>query len=198
MPRFSETEKELIKSNMMQEAHQLFIHKGLKNTSLEELTSAVSVAKSSFYVFFESKEQLYLDLLVREGEAIEQEVWPKVSREEGLREAIIVYLREMSFALDTHILTRRLITKLEEYQLVSRKLNAAYSATENLRSIVPLIEFIQKYKELDQLIDEEVDVIAAVFRACLTMVIHRKDVGEEVYPRVQDILFSAVANELVK
>ncbi|MED4402005.1 TetR/AcrR family transcriptional regulator [Metabacillus fastidiosus] len=196
MPKFTEAEKEKIRLDMMHTAHQCFIAKGLKNTSIEEITSSVSIAKSSFYVFFESKEMLYLDLLVSEGEEIERRVWPKVEQEKDVREAIKIYLREMSDALESSILTQRLITNLEEYTVVSRKIDPQYSLTKTLRSIVPLMEFIKKNKELKTIVDEEIEVISGVIRACLAMVIHKKDLGEEIYPKVQEIMFNAVANQL--
>lgn len=196
MPKFSEVEKERIRLEMMRIAHQYFIAKGLKNTSIEEITSSVSIAKSSFYVFFESKEILYLELLAFEGEEIERRVWPKVEEAKDVREAIKVYLHEMSSALESNILTQRLITNLEEYNMVSRKINYQYSATKTLRSIVPLMEFINKNKELKKLINKDIEVIAGVIRAALAMIIHKKDFGEDIYPKVQEILFNAVANEL--
>jgi AcrR family transcriptional regulator len=198
VPKFTETEKEKIRLEMMHAAHQYFITKGLKNTSIEEITSSVSIAKSSFYVFFESKEMLYLELLALEGEEIERRVWPKVKEEKDIREAIKVYLQAMSSELESKVLTRRLITNLEEYNMVVRKVNPQYSATETLRSIVPLMEFIKENKEAKYLIDEDIEVIAGVTRAALAMIIHKKDVGEKIYPKVQEILFNAVANELTK
>lgn len=198
VPKFTETEKEKIRLEMMHAAHQCFITKGLKNTSIEEITSSVSIAKSSFYVFFESKEMLYLELLALEGEEIERRVWPKVKEEEDIREAVKVYLKAMSSELESKVLTRRLITNLEEYNMVVRKVNPQYSATETLRSIVPLMEFIKENKEAKYLIDEDIEVIAGVTRAALAMIIHKKDVGEKIYPKVQEILFNAVANELTK
>ncbi|MCM0651004.1 TetR/AcrR family transcriptional regulator [Clostridium swellfunianum] len=198
MPKFTEIEKERIKSEMMLVAHKFFITKGLKNTSIEDITSSVSIAKSSFYVFFESKEMLYLELLVFEGEEIERLVWPKVEKEKNVREAIKVYLYEMSSALESNILTQRLITNLDEYNMVTRKINPQYSATRTLRSIVPQMDFIKKNKELKKLIDEDIEVIAGVIRSALAMIIHKKDVGEKIYPKVQEILFNAVANELTK
>jgi AcrR family transcriptional regulator len=198
MPKFTETERKRIRQDMMHAAHQCFIAKGLKNTSIEEITSSVSIAKSSFYVFFESKEMLYLELLAFEGEEIERRVWPRVEEENDVREAIKVYLHEMSSALESHVLTQRLITNLEEYNMVSRKVDPQYSATKTLRSIVPLMEFIKKNKDLEKLINEDIEVIAGVIRAALTMIIHKKDIGEDIYPKVQEILFNAVANEITK
>lgn len=198
MPKFTEAEKEKIRLEMMRNAHQCFIAKGLKNTSIEEITSSVSIAKSSFYVFFESKEMLYLELLAFEGEEIERRVWPKVEGEKDICKAIKIYLQEMSSALESNILTQRLITNLEEYNMVTRKINNEYSATKTLRSIVPLMEFIKKNKGSDKLINEDIQVIAGVIRAALAMVLHKKDLGENIYPRVQEILFDAVANELTR
>lgn len=196
MPKFTEAEKEKIKLEIMDIAHQCFIAKGLKNTSIEEITSAVSIAKSSFYVFFESKEMLYLKLLELEGQEIEKQVWPKVKKAKDVTSAIKIYLHAMALELESKVLTQRLITNLEEYNLVARKVDQKYTATNTLRSIVPLMEFIKKNKELKNLINEEVEVIAGVIRATLAMVIHKRDASEETYPKIQEILFNAVANEL--
>lgn len=198
MPKFTDTEKERIRLDMLHTAHQYFIAKGLKNTSIEEITSSVFIAKSSFYVFFESKEMLYLELLALEGEEIERRVWPKIEEKKDVREAIKVYLKEMSSELESNILTRRLITNLEEYKMVIRKINPQYSATKTLRSIVPLMDFVKKNKELNYLIDDDVEIIAGVIRAALAMIIHKNDFGEEIYPKIQEVIFNAVANELTK
>lgn len=198
MPKFSETEKEKIRLEMIACAHQCFIDKGLKGTSLEEITSSVSIAKSSFYVFFQSKESLYLELLDLEGQEIEKKVWPKVEKAKDVRSAIKTYLHAMASELESHVLTQRLITNLEEYKMVSRKVDPQYSATETLRSIVPLMAFIKEHKASNELIDEDVEVIAGVIRAALAMIIHKKDIEKKIYPKVQSVLFEAVANELTK
>lgn len=51
---------------------------GFKNAYFEDIISSVGNAKSTFYVFFESKEMLYKELLAYKGEQIEKQVWPKV------------------------------------------------------------------------------------------------------------------------
>jgi len=198
MPKFTESEKERIRTEMIRVAHQFFIDKGFKSTSIEEITSSVGIAKSSFYVFFESKEMLYLQLLTIEGEGIEKQVWPAIEEAKDVHSAIKIYLYKMSSALESNILTQRLITNLEEYTMVSRKISPQYSATKTLRSSAPLMEFISKHQELNNIIKGDSTVIAGVIRAALLTVIHKKDVGEEIYSQVQEILFNAVANELTQ
>lgn len=72
MAKFTELEKEKIRKELLKVSYRFFIDKGFKSTSLEDITSSVGIAKSSFYIFFESKEMLYMELLAHEGEQIEK------------------------------------------------------------------------------------------------------------------------------
>lgn len=197
MPKFTEAEKERIRLEMSQVAYRNFIDKGLKNTSIEEITSSVGIAKSSFYVFYESKEALYLELLTLEGEQIEKKVWPAVNEVKDIRLALKTYLYIMSSELESKVLTKRLITNLEEYKMVSRKVSSEYVGRKMLRSVAPLMEFISENKKANNLIKADSEVIAGALRAALLMIVHKKDVGEEIYPKVQEIIFNAVVNELI-
>ena len=72
-PPFTEKEKLRLRQKMLRAARDLFARKGLKKTSLEDITSAAGIAKSTFYVFFESKEALFLEVLAEDGPAVETE-----------------------------------------------------------------------------------------------------------------------------
>ncbi|NJM06002.1 TetR/AcrR family transcriptional regulator [Candidatus Gracilibacteria bacterium] len=76
MPTFSDNERIHIRAALINTAGRLFVQQGLKKTSLEELTAAVGIAKSSFYSFFTSKEELYLELLMLERPAAEASLLP--------------------------------------------------------------------------------------------------------------------------
>ncbi len=112
MAKFTQLEKERIKKELFEVAYRFFVEKGFKSTSLEDITSSVGIAKSTFYVFFQSKEMLYMELLSHEGEQIENQVWPKVLAAEDIRSAIKIYLDEMALELENKILTQRLIYDL--------------------------------------------------------------------------------------
>ena len=71
MPKaFSEIEKETIRSQMREKGKKLFEQHGLKKTSVDELTEAVGISKGAFYLFYESKEELLMEIL----EQIEKEI----------------------------------------------------------------------------------------------------------------------------
>ena len=53
MAKFTELEKERIWEELIEVAYRFFIDKGFKSTSIEDITSSVGIAKSSFYIFCE-------------------------------------------------------------------------------------------------------------------------------------------------
>ncbi|HFK7257006.1 TPA: TetR/AcrR family transcriptional regulator, partial [Escherichia coli] len=195
---FTELEKEKIREELLKVAYRFFVDKGFKNTSLEDITSSVGIAKSSFYIFFESKEILYMELLAHEGEQIEKQVWPKVIAAKDIRSAIKIYLNEMALELEDKILTQRLVYDLEEYKIVSRKLNPDYVGSEHLRSIVPLVEFIKLRQDSNEIIDEEPGIIAGVLRAAWLIGSQKGDLQQYNYERIKELLFEAVADRVTR
>ena len=198
MAEFTELEKERIWEELIEVACRFCIDKGFKSTSIEDITSSVGIAKSSFYIFCESKEMLYMELLAREGEQIEKQVWPEVMAAKDIYTAIKTYLNKMSMELESKILTQRLIYDLEEYNIVSRKLNPQYIGSESLRSIVPLMEFIKTRQDSKEIIDEDPNVIAGVLRAALLIGSQKRDLQQYNYVRVRDLLFEAAANQIIR
>lgn len=198
MAKFTELEKERIREELIEVAYRFFIDKGFKSTSIEDIISSVGIAKSSFYIFCESKEMLYMELLAREGEQIEKQVWPEVMAAKDIYTAIKTYLNKMSMELESKILTQRLIYDLEEYNIVSRKLNPQYIGSESLRSIVPLMEFIKTRQDSKEIIDEDPNVIAGVLRAALLIGSQKRDLQQYNYVRVRDLLFEAAANQIIR
>ena len=198
MAKFTELEKEKSREELLKVAYRFFVDKGFKNTSLEDITSSVGIAKSSFYIFFESKEILYMELLAHEGEQIEKQVWPKVIAAKDIRSAIKIYLNEMALELEDKILTQRLVYDLEEYKIVSRKLNPDYVGSEHLRSIVPLVEFIKLRQDSNEIIDEEPGIIAGVLRAAWLIGSQKGDLQQYNYERIKELLFEAVADRVTR
>ena len=63
---FSDQEKNMIRTVLLEKGRELFARHGLKKTAVGELTAAAGIAQGSFYVFFNSKEELYFEILEME------------------------------------------------------------------------------------------------------------------------------------
>lgn len=64
MPKtFSAQERENIRRILLKEASSLLFHKSVKEITVDELAEAAGIAKGSFYLFYKSKEALFLDFM---------------------------------------------------------------------------------------------------------------------------------------
>lgn len=79
MPRaFTEQEKELIRKKLLEQGHRQFSAYGLRKTSIEELAAAVGISKGAFYLFYASKEALFLDVVEQVEQRFRQELLAQV------------------------------------------------------------------------------------------------------------------------
>jgi AcrR family transcriptional regulator len=92
--RFSEQEKGLIVQRLLEAGHRRFSAFGLKKTSVAELADDVGIAKGSFYAFFGSKEELFLEVAAVHARTVSQEIAARTLAvsgygSEGLRALIL-------------------------------------------------------------------------------------------------------------
>ena len=64
MPKkYSETEKTNIRRDLRRAAQRSLFHKGVRGTSVENLVRQAAIPKATFYLFYRTKEDLYIDVL---------------------------------------------------------------------------------------------------------------------------------------
>lgn len=60
---FSEREKEHIRNHLMELCRQSWARYGYKKTSVDELCKKAGISKGAFYIFYESKEALFCEVI---------------------------------------------------------------------------------------------------------------------------------------
>src|SRR5215210_8809122 len=108
MPKgFSEREKERIRDGLMEKGAFFLTTYGIRKTSVEDLTRAVGISKGAFYLFYDSKEELFFEVLGRfEDEyhadmlesAVQPGVSPRTQVRDFLRRAFMVWKTNPLFA----------------------------------------------------------------------------------------------------
>lgn len=94
---FSEREKENIKRSLQDACKQSWTQYGYKKTSVDDLCKQVGISKGAFYLFFESKESLFCEVLCSVQEQIcngALEVIEKHKEKYGVAEALKLIYRE--------------------------------------------------------------------------------------------------------
>lgn len=70
MPKFTEQERKKIQNKLLAEGERLFASIGVKKVTIDDLSNAAGISHSAFYAFYESKEQLFMDINIRNQEQI--------------------------------------------------------------------------------------------------------------------------------
>jgi len=66
MPKsFSESEREYIKKRLIDEAKACLAIYGIRKTTVDEIVRRVGIPKGTFYLFYDSKEALILDVILK-------------------------------------------------------------------------------------------------------------------------------------
>lgn len=194
---FSESEKEHIQQRLIDVGRDLFARYGLKKTSLEDLTSPVGIARSSFYLFFDSKEALYLHLLNLEREQVTERVMgASFYATDDMREAIARFIRAVVQEIETNALTRRLVTHPDEMQQFARSFSPEQLAAKNRDSLALIQPYIERGQAAGQIVAGSSEIIAGVIRAVTLLTLHKENIGEHAYPHVLEMMTDLVASGL--
>ncbi|MGD9676521.1 MAG: TetR/AcrR family transcriptional regulator [Candidatus Bipolaricaulia bacterium] len=97
MPRaFTGTEKEEIRTKLLETGLACFTRYGLKKTTIEDLVKPVKISKAAFYHFFDSKEALFAEPLLERFPAMQRRIVDRSLRAmKDTREAIVRFQREL-------------------------------------------------------------------------------------------------------
>lgn len=125
MPRgFTTRERDRIRQALLATGRDLFVRQGLRKTALEELVAPAGIVKSTFYQFFDSKEALYLQLVLDEaGQVKAQVIDHALLSTDDAREGLRRFLHATLGVLETNPLWRRLVTHPEEMTAVTARLD---------------------------------------------------------------------------
>ena len=143
---FTEREKENIKRRLRKACKQSWTQYGYKKTSVDDLCKQAGISKGAFYLFFESKEALFCEVLCSMQEQIcnaASEIIEKHQDKYGVAEALKLIYREYdknnflynSNGTDFTIL----INKLSEEQ--AKKIEESNQMSQQLFLSQPYLKF---------------------------------------------------------
>ncbi len=73
-----EREKEQRKQDIIEAAERIFFTKGFEDSTMDDIAEEAELSKGTLYLYFKSKEQLYLEIMLR-GEQIMNSLFKKAS-----------------------------------------------------------------------------------------------------------------------
>lgn len=198
-PAFSTGERERIAGLLREAGFRLFTTQGLRKTSLDELARPAGIAKSSFYLFYDSKEELYLDLMFRQIPALQEKLFSQLYDESiDVAERFKQLLRGALDIQAHNPLYRRLLTHPDELELVNRRISPERLAETKELVVTPIVEFVEHARKVGRLVDVEPTVVLGVVQAVLTVPLQEQMLDPETYEPALELLIDVVAAGLTR
>lgn len=199
MPKiFTEKEKEIIRNTLIEKGRELFSIYGLRKTSITQLTKAADIAQGTFYSFFDSKEELYFEILELEEFKMEKQFSKDILKSShSAKEAIRNTIKFAFELLENNPFVRRIYDS-SDYELMVRKLSSEKLENHRKNDTLRVLNIIMGMQQKNELIEARPEVISGLLRGIIISFLHKDEIGQEVYPEVIDLMADVVADGLVK
>jgi AcrR family transcriptional regulator len=201
MPRaFNESERDRIEARLLETGRRLFERQGLRKTNVAELAAAAGIGKGSFYLFYPSKEALFMAISDRFEtqikSALERELEALLRDGADARTLLRRYFALHFEAFERHPFLALLGDRAELEPLLLR-VGPERFAAERERDATFFAKLIANWQR-DGVVDPELDprAVSALSRAVLALIQGRELIGAEDWPGMVELVIDAFASRV--
>jgi len=196
MPKFTDQEREQIHQSILIKGKELFIQYGLAKTSIDDIILVCGIGKGTFYKFFSSKEELYLEILKNEEE-VRETVLNELFRENLPPKELLSSFFHTSFELVEKNPFLQRVFQNDEHERLSRKLpEQMFEFSENHRKRG--IHAIKTLMDRGVLPKNDPQVIVGIIQAVMMIRLHQQEIGYGVFPKVMEQIIEFVSEGFTK
>ena len=199
MPKgFTEKERDIIRTRLIESGMQAFGRWGIKKTSVNELAKMAGISKGGFYLFFKSKEDLYFNIIREFETGIHRQILEQMA-EEGdderklLKSIFITLMKQIE-----EVPFIRALFEKKEYQYIHQKFTQEQveeAINADLDLSVQLIGILEKKGKLKM---DNPELVTGFFRSVFFLLLHKEDIGENIFPDVIDFVLDTGIDGLIK
>jgi len=186
------------KQQLYQSAKAMFSERGFKDTNISAITKAANMAVGTFYLYYSSKEQLFMEIFKDENTRLKRELLDKLDLNESPKAIILRMLQINQEGIQTNPILREWYTS-DEF----RKIEQAYREAHAIDSLnflydtfLSLVERWQAEGKMRSDIDSK--MIMKVFEAVINVDTHKDELGMEYFPNLLDIMTDLILKGLTE
>jgi AcrR family transcriptional regulator len=193
MPRgFTGVERQAIRQRLVDEGYDRFSQYGLKKTSVSELAEAAGISKGSFYLFYPSKEALFMDVTEKAEEAYRAELLGAIELSGPSPRQRLFRILKKAFDLLDSIPILQLMTS-SDYSHVLRSIPAETLAQHLASDRLFFEAFIAKCQAEGIPIRLPADDITRLLYPIVLAKLHEDELGTATYGSSIDVLLELIA-----
>lgn len=194
MPKsFTDSERAYIKKRLMDAAKSCLAQYGVRKTTIDELVKRANIPKGTFYLFYNSKEMLFFDVLCEFHNQMHEKLLREVA---AIRDNITPdKLTDLIFGLYKMVGESFMVCFLNdgEMELLLRKLPPEIAKSNVLKDnfdVEKLFEVAPQLKRVD------IKAMSAALRAIFLTLFYKQEIGEEIYDEALRIMVYGVVLQM--
>lgn len=197
MPKaFDEKEREAIKERLVKEGRVLFERYGLKKTNVAEISDASGIAKGSFYNFYSSKEELFIDVMDAFEAEFQTELIARISRQNLGRKEMLKELLSLMFTMQRE-------NAIMAYAMNEEQMSEIFSKIPDEKMQRFIDRDVNLVQQLTGLLGDGFEkyppeVLSGLFRALFSLNLQKRMIGTEVFEEVSALMIEWVADGLIQ
>ena len=176
---------------------ELFGCRGFKKTNVSGITKMAGVAVGTFYRYYASKEQLFMEIYIKENEELKKRIIESVDPDDDPAK-IIQEVMELNLS---GINSNPILKEWRNKDLFG-KLNKRFYVQGGVGSIdrpvnsgaIELIKMLKSEKKIRNDLDD--DYILAIFNTLSYIDIHKEEIGVRYFPRIINFLTEFIVKGL--
>lgn len=167
---------------------ELFSLKGFKDTNVSDITKISEIGTGTFYNYYSSKEELFMEIYLEENEKLKKKIMKSVNMDQDpgsvVKELMLLNLKGMkSNPILKEWYNKEVSVKIEKYFHEQKGLDRLDFMYRDF------FEIIKKW-QADGKIRNDIDsgMVMAIFTSIITIEIHKEEIGLQYFPEILDYL----------
>ena len=197
MPRFSNTEKEQIREALLVQGRELFSRYGLRKTSVDDITKAVKIAKGSFYSFYESKEELFLEIFGQVNQEMQEAIYKAFTHSRKKANTRLYEALQMQYEYVDQTPIFQILMDEDEMEYLLRKYPKAGPQLQSFFADENYIPFVEELKKGGLLKKQlETTFIVGLLKAIFLIHQRKNDFKGDQFKKVFDTYLSLIVEHI--
>jgi AcrR family transcriptional regulator len=176
------------KEKLLAAAKELFSKQGFKATNVSQITKAAGIATGTFYLYFTSKEQIFMDIFLEENVKQKKELHKSFDVDGDPLTAIQNNMAANIAAMQANPILREwfnheVFKKIEDKYREENGLDRMDFAYDYFYKIIETWQEQGKMRK-----DIPADMIMAIFTAMIVIDEKKDQIGFQFFPKIQDYL----------
>jgi len=194
MPKsFTEQEKQYIKERLIREAEECLSVYGIRKTTVDELVRRAGIPKGTFYLFYESKEALIFDVILKLNTEIQAKLLREISAMQAKPDA--EHLTEIIFRLYQSLDGSFLLKLVEngEMEFLMQKAPPEFVQTNTLDDEAMMGRLMALFPEMNA---EKSRLFSAALRGAFLMMLHKKEIAYDRFDELLHLLLRGIVLQM--